>query len=169
MKRSFVRQAVLIVVICMAWLLGQAWGGAEKTPPPATEHTSTPAGKLAACNLFSSFACVGLTADGYEAGLYKPADVQDYMNDLEKVLSVSIETLDGLGPAGTKQAETVTTGEMIEAYRSLQTEAKLLCAYADAPTGEKKVADRKAYRAGRDASWKRISTVLGIDSSEARR
>jgi hypothetical protein len=140
---------------------------AADTPPAPAPEPSTDSSVnverridvgLAGLNLYSTFGCIGLVAEGWEAELYDVTKVERITGDISRASSLSIQMLYKLIEGDPNLAKTTPIPQMIECYQLLDRQAKLLAEAAK--SGDENVV--KEFRRVRDECWVKTKAVLGI-------
>ena len=114
---------------------------------------------LAALNLYSTFGCIGLVAEGWEAKLYDAKKVTRIMEDVSRSSNLAVRLLKKSIQDEPKLTETTPVQEMIECYGLLDRQAQLLTENAKSRNARL----QQAYRKAREESWQRIAAVLGVE------
>jgi hypothetical protein len=114
---------------------------------------------LAALNLHSTFGCIGLVAEGWQAKLYDADKVARIMQDVGRSSNLAVRLLKKLLQDEPGLAESTPISEMIDCYASLDRQAQLLTEAAKSTNGRV----QQAYRQAREESWQKIAAVLGIE------
>ena len=158
------RRMMTCVTVVIVACLTTGWTSAEddrvpRNPTQAKLLNHSVAG-LAALNIYSSFGCIGLAADLFEAEKYDADKIQQVMSDTIKTSGLAIQMLKNVDVAD--KNEDVPIRDLIACYRLLEREAGLLSAAAKAKAQEKEKAMQVFYQA-REESWLEVKHVLGIE------
>ncbi len=114
---------------------------------------------LAALNLYSTFGCIGLAAEGWEAKLYDEKRVSRIMADVSRSSNLAVRLLKKAIQDEPGLTKTTPAQELIECYVLLDRQAQLLSEAAKS----KDPRLTTAYHTVRDEAWKKITAALGIE------
>lgn len=115
---------------------------------------------LGALNIYSTFGCLGLTAELYEAKKYNDAKVQQVTSDVIKTSDLAVEMLKNARREEGEAGADVPYEDLIRCYYLLDREARLLAQASK--TGEPP--DMQRFYQAREETWAKVSDVLGIES-----
>lgn len=133
--------------------------------PPAPQPARQAVGGLAAVNVYSLHGSIGLAADAYRGELYDAERTGLILADVRKVLAYSITLLEKLQPDQPMLSPKVRTASMIELYRQIDREAKLLEQYLAADPDDRP-ALLKRYTGLRETNWQRLRNLLGLQTPQ---
>ena len=117
---------------------------------------------LAALNIYSTFGCLGLTAELYEAKRFDAAKVDQVTDDVVKTCDLAIELLKNARADEGEAGAEVPYEDLIKCYYLLDREARLLNDAAE--SGEKSTLQH--FYQAREETWDKVQDVLGIDDDE---
>lgn len=155
------------VVAAVLLLAAYAAGSAEAGDPAGTGQSPPDHGVnleqradigLAALNLYSTFGCIGLAAEGWEGNLYEADKVERIMNDVSRSSNLAVRLLKKAVEDEPDLPANTPVREIIDCYILLDRQAQLLAEAAKSP--DERVL--QAYRRVREESWRKIAAVLGI-------
>ncbi len=152
----------LAAVITMLALVPAPAPAQEETPkakPQDQDNKRLVAiGALSASSLYLAFVNVGLTADGFEKGVYDAAMAKSVVGEVKTLIKNCSETLADLAKGETEEANQKALKEIVEIGGMVQEYADLLIEYTkekDAKVGEK-------FQAKRKTTWERLKKFMGI-------
>lgn len=156
------------IAACFAVLLwplaaSQAQGQlAEPAPTKRETLRRHAAAGLAGLNIYSTFGCIGLTAELYEAKKFDAAKVQQITADVVKTSDLAVEMLKNARHDEGKAADDVPYEDLIQCYYLLDREARLLGEACK--SGDKN--DLQEFYEAREQTWDKVQDVLGIEDDE---
>ena len=169
MKNQRLSRRLLSVVTAVLGVLAAVPGtGQEKTAPDTPQqnreklrhHASA---GLAALNIYSTFGCLGLTAELYEAKKFDAAKVDQVTDDVVKTCDLAVELLkNARSEEGKSASEEVPYEDLIKCYHLLDREARLLNEAVE--SGDK--AKLQRFYQAREETWDQVQEVLGIEDDE---
>ena len=143
-------------------VLTQAAEQVAETAPPAVPSVNIEERMdigLAALNLYNTFGCIGLAAEGWKAELYDAAKVELVMKDVSKTSNLAVQMLQRSIEKDPRIVKTTPVQDMIRCYGLLDRQAQLLTEAAK--SSDERV--EKVFLQTRDQSWEGIKSVLGIE------
>ena len=147
------------LILCVCFVLP---GTAEDSPKPRNETQekllSHSVAGLAALNIYNTFGSLALASDLYEAKEYNAAKTQQIMDDVIKTSDMAVQMLKKFQAGSKENAKDLPVADLIECYRLLDREARLLKA---AMKSRDKSAMQKFHQA-HEESWAKTKEVLGI-------
>lgn len=117
---------------------------------------------LAGLNIYSTFGCIGLTAELYEAKNFDAAKVQQITADVVKTSDLAVQMLKNARNAEGKAADDIPYEDLIQCYYLLDREARLLAEASK--SGDK--TDMQEFYEAREQTWDKVQDVLGIEDDE---
>jgi hypothetical protein len=162
-RQQHVRRAVrdLLFFLAAAGIFGAAAAAAESPPGrgPGVNLGQRPEIGLAALNLYNSFGCIGLAAEGWEAKIHDAAKVERIMKDVSRTSNLAVQMLNRLIEKDPEIAGATPIQDMIGCYTLLDRQAQLLTEAAK--SSDERV--QQAFHRARDQSWDQIKGVMGIE------
>ena len=160
-------QSIIALVAILAFTSSAAITAQENDGPGSSKenreklkhHASA---GLAALNIYSTFGCLGLTAELYEAKRFDAAKVDQVTDDVVKTCDLAIELLKNARADEGEAGAEVPYEDLIKCYYLLDREARLL---NDAVESGDKAKLQHFYQA-REETWDKVQDVLGIDDDE---
>ena len=160
-------RALLVLVFVLPLGIPVLQATAQEGETPAREKRERlqhhAAAGLAALNVYSTFGCLGLTAELYEAKKFDAAKVDQVTDDVVKTCDLAVELLKNARTQEGKSGQEVPYEELIKCYYLLDREARLLNEAAE--SGDK--AKLQQFHQAREESWQMVQDVLGIDDEDA--
>jgi hypothetical protein len=152
--------AIVLPVACVTSSARADDPAPTRQPPPGREVNLEQRADigLAALNLYSTFGCIGLAAEGWEAELYKADKIGRIMEDVSRSSNLSVRLLKKALEDEPDLATNTPVREMIDCYVLLDRQAQLL--REAAKSSDEGVL--QAYRRVREESWQKIAAVLGV-------
>ncbi|MFO1094736.1 MAG: hypothetical protein U0992_15735 [Planctomycetaceae bacterium] len=119
-------------------------------------------GALGGAHVYTTYAYIGVLADGLSKELYKPEQTTELLNEIVSVSDSLIKNLGRVRDGGVSPADTTAINNMIDIYKLLQDEAKAAIAF----TGSRTPEDAEKFDAARKAAWPKIADLLGLEKTE---
>ncbi|MBL8848670.1 MAG: hypothetical protein JNG89_03260 [Planctomycetaceae bacterium] len=142
---------------------------APDTPPDAPETPLDPPtdrlmliGGLSGANLYTTYAYVGVLADGLSKDLYTAEQTKLMLGEVVTVSDNLIKNMVRVRDGGLSPDDTQSIDNMIEIYKLLQDEARAAIEYADS----RSVTDAENFENARKTVWPKIATLLGISAEQ---
>jgi hypothetical protein len=116
-------------------------------------------GMLSAAHVYQTYLNIGLLADGVESGAYTRAEAEEMLTTLGGLLNQTDRQLDKIAGSGLSEDDRQSVARVRQLTALLRRQAGALRA-CWAGGGREQI-DR--YHQAREATWKNVSAVLGLD------
>jgi len=159
-RLAAVPAAVFLVAACASASAGADDPAGKRQPPPGHRVNVEQRADVgfATLNLYSTFGCIGLAAEGWEARLYKADKIERIMEDVSRSSNLAVRLLKKALQDEPGLSTDTPVREIIDCYVLLDRQAQLL-AEAARSSDERTL---QAYRRVREESWQKIAAVMGI-------
>lgn len=153
------RIAAVVAVLALIPASAPAQEETPKARPQDQDNKRLVAvGALSASSLYLAFVNVGLTADGFEKGVYDADTAKSIVGEVKSLIKNCSATLEDLAKGETAEGDQKALKEIVEIGGLVQEYADLLIEYTkekDAKVGEK-------FQAKRKTTWERLKKFMGI-------
>ena len=119
-------------------------------------------GGLSGAHLYTTYAYVGVLADGLAKDLYTVDQTKLLLNEVVTVSDNLVKNLTRVRDGGLSPEDAQSIDNMIEIYKLLQDEATAAIQYADT----RSVTDAENFETARKTVWPKIATLLGISADQ---
>ena len=160
-NRAAMRLLTVVILLIAAGAFFTVADAAESGPAgrPRVNLNERPEIGLAALNLYNSFGCIGLAAEGWEAKVHDAAKVQRIMQDVSKTSNLAVQMLNRMIEKDPAIAASTPIQDMIRGYTLLDRQAQLLTEAVK--SSDERV--QQAFHRARDQSWEQIKGLMGIE------